>query len=255
MSRITEALTGGRKLVCFVTAGFPTPELSVEHALACVEGGADVLELGVPFSDPVADGRVIQHTSQKALDDGMTPMKVFDLAHAIRERTDAPIVLMGYYNPIFQIGEERYVQLSARHGVDGLIVPDLPYEESGSLGEHCRAKGVDLVQLVGPTTSAARMKRIAAASSGFLYVVSSLGTTGAKGQLSTGAGEVVQRAKGVAGDLPIGVGFGISRHEHAEALYHKGADAAIVGSAILQGIIDGASPQETRGFVRSLKGL
>ena len=94
MSRITEALTGGRKLVCFVTAGFPTPELSIEHALACVEGGADVLELGVPFSDPVADGRVIQHTSQKALDEGMTPLKVFDLAREIRERTEAPIVLM-----------------------------------------------------------------------------------------------------------------------------------------------------------------
>ncbi len=254
MSRTSEALAGGRKLVCFVTAGFPTARLSVEHAMACVDGGADVLELGVPFSDPVADGKVIQYTSQKALEGGMTPRKVFDLAREIREHTEVPIVLMGYYNPIFQIGEGRYVQLSSGNGVDGLIVPDLPYEESRSLGELCRARKLDLVQLVGPTTPAARMRKIAEASSGFLYVVSSLGTTGAKGSLSASAGDVVRRAKENAGDLPIGVGFGISRCEHAESLYREGADAAIVGSAILQGIIDGASSQETRRFVRGLKG-
>jgi tryptophan synthase alpha chain len=154
MSRISKALVGGRKLVCFVTAGYPNAELSVEHALACVEGGADVIELGVPFSDPVADGKVIQYTSQKALENGTTPMLVFDMAREIRKRTDAPIVLMGYYNPIFQIGEDRYAQLSARNGVDGLIVPDLPCEESFTLSERCRARGLDLVQLVGPTTSA-----------------------------------------------------------------------------------------------------
>jgi tryptophan synthase alpha chain len=254
MSRIREALVGGRKLVCFVTAGYPTAELSVEHALACVEGGADVIELGVPFSDPVADGKVIQFTSQRALESGTTPMKVFDMAREIRKGTDAPIVLMGYYNPIFQIGEDRYAQLSASNGVDGLIVPDLPCEESLTLSESCRARGLDLIQLVGPTTSASRMRKIAAASSGFLYVVSSLGTTGARGSLSGNVSEVVRRAKDSAGDLPIGVGFGISRSEHAEAMYHEGADAAIVGSAILQRIIDGASPEDTTRFVSGLKG-
>jgi tryptophan synthase alpha chain len=254
MARIRETLNGGRKLICFVTAGYPSRELSVAHALACVEGGADVLELGVPFSDPVADGKVIQYTSLKAMENGMTPTKVFDLAAEVRERTDVPIVLMGYYNPIFQIGEGRYVRMSAESGVDGLIVPDLPFEESHSLREQCRAGGLDLVQIVGPTTPAERMERIAAASSGFLYAISSLGTTGARGSLSGGAGEVVRRAKGIAGDLPVGVGFGISRREHAEALYREGADAAIVGSAILQGIIDGAAPEDTCQFVKKLKG-
>ncbi|MDW5562498.1 MAG: tryptophan synthase subunit alpha [Methanomassiliicoccus sp.] len=253
MAHIREALAGGRKLICFITAGYPSPSLSIAHALACVEGGADVIELGVPFSDPVADGKVIQFTSQKALEGGMTPRKVFDLVREIRESSDVPIVLMGYYNPIFQIGEESYVQLSAESGVDGLIVPDLPCEESRSLAEHCRARGLDLVQLVGPTTSAPRMAKIAAASSGFLYVVSALGTTGTRSSFSDGVGEVIRRAKGSAGDLPLGVGFGISRREHAEAMYREGADAAIVGSAILQGIIDGASPDDTRKFVHDLK--
>ena len=135
MSRLRAALSGGRKLVCFVTAGYPSPELSAAHALACVDGGADVLELGVPFSDPVADGRVIQYASQKSLENGMTPRKVFDVAAAIRRRTDVPIVLMGYYNPIFQIGEGQYARLAAESGTDGLIVPDLPCEESLPLGQ------------------------------------------------------------------------------------------------------------------------
>lgn len=254
MSRIKEALAGGRKLICYITAGYPTPELSIEHAMACVDGGADVLELGVPFSDPVADGKVIQYTSQKALENGTTPRRVFDLAREIRSRTDVPIVLMGYYNPIFQIGEGRYVELSARSGVDGLIVPDLPCEESLSLRERCATGGLDLVQLVGPTTSMERMRKIAGTSSGFLYVVSSLGTTGARNALPDGAAEVVQRARSTAGDLPVGVGFGISRREHAEAMYRAGAHAAIVGSAILQGMIDGASPEETRRLVSNLRG-
>ncbi len=254
MARIREALAGGGKLICYITAGYPTPELSVEHALACVDGGADVLELGVPFSDPVADGKVIQYTSQKALENGTTPHRVFDLAREIRSHTDVPIVLMGYYNPIFQIGEGRYVELSAQSGVDGLIVPDLPCEESLSLRQRCAAGGLDLVQLVGPTTSAERMRRIAAASSGFLYVVSSLGTTGARNALPVGAAAVVRRARAAAGDLPVGVGFGISRREHAAAMHQEGAHAAIVGSAILQGMIDGASPEETRRLVSGLKG-
>lgn len=253
MSRIREALAGGGKLICFITAGYPTPKLSVEHALACVEGGADVLELGVPFSDPVADGRIIQYTSQKALEMGMTPQKVFDLVRRIRKSSDAPVVLMGYYNPIFQIGEERYADLSKDCGVDGLIVPDLPFEESGSLRERCLAEGLDLVQLVGPTSSAPRMERIAATSSGFLYVVSALGTTGTRSSLPENVGEVVRRARSAAGDLPVGVGFGISRREHAEAIYRAGAHAAIVGSALLQGIIDGSSPEDTRRLVNSLK--
>jgi tryptophan synthase alpha chain len=254
MSRLSDALVGGGKLVCYLTAGFPTKEQSIAHALACVEGGVDVLEIGVPFSDPVADGRVIQYTSHKALQGGMTPLKVFELVRALREHTDVPVVLVACYNPIFQIGEGRYVRLCSESGVNGLIVPDLPLEESATLGACCRDMGVDLVQLVGPTTSEARMRRIATSSSGFLYVVSSMGTTGARASLSERTGEVVRRAKGCAGGLPLGVGFGVSRPDQVEMLYRQGVDAVIVGSALLQRVIEGASPEVTRGFVANLRG-
>lgn len=254
MSRISDALNWGHGLVCYLTAGYPSEELFLEHAVACVDGGADVLEIGVPFTDPVADGKVIQVTSQKALDNGITPMRVFELTSKLRALTDVPLVLMGYYNPIFQLGEGRYVQLAKEAGADGLIVPDLPLEESHGLGKACALNGVDLIQLVGPTTSEERMSRIARASMGFLYVVSALGTTGTRSSLPNDVGALVKRAKRAAGPLPVGVGFGISQREHTEQLYEQGADAAIVGSALLKSIIDGATPEDTRRFVAGLRG-
>jgi tryptophan synthase alpha chain len=253
LSGISEVLADGRGLVCYLTAGFPSFDESIEHVLACVRGGADVIEIGVPFSDPVADGKVIQLTSQKALEGGMTPAKVFYLVRELKARTEVPIVLMGYYNPIFKMGEESYVGRAVKAGANGLIVPDLPLEESGSLGERCRKGGLDLIQLVGPTTSEERMKHIAAASSGFLYVVSALGTTGARKEMDKNVGTLIGKAKRAAGSLSVGVGFGVSKAEHAEMLYNYGADAAIVGSAILQRIIDGQSPAQIEEMVRSLR--
>jgi tryptophan synthase alpha chain len=178
---------------------------------------------------------------------------VFELTRELRSRTDVPLVLMGYYNPIFQVGEGRYVQLAREAGADGLIVPDLPLEESPGLREACVHNEMDLIQLVGPTTSEERMIRIARASLGFLYVVSALGTTGARSSLSTEVGPLVRRAKKAAGSLPVGVGFGISQHEQTEQLYQEGADAAIVGSALLKRIIDGATPEDTCRFVSNLR--
>ena len=226
---------------------------SMEIALACLDGGADVLEVGIPFSDPVADGPVIQEAGAKALEGGTTPPMVLGMVAELRARTDRPLVLMGYYNPIFQVGEERYAQLAREAGAEGLIVPDLPLEESQGLREACIKNEIDLVQLVGPTTSEERMIRIARASMGFLYVVSSLGTTGARASLSSDVGPLVKRAKRAAGLLPVGVGFGISQSEQTELLYHEGADAAIVGSALLKNIIDGATPEDVRSFVAGLK--
>ena len=252
MSRISDAIAGGNGLVCYLTAGYPSPQESVEYALACVKGGADVIELGVPFSDPVADGKVIQRTSQAALEKGMTPRGVFDVARRIRARTEVPIVLMGYYNPIFRMGEDEYVRQAKGSGVEGLIVPDLPLEESSSLREACRSASVDLIQLVGPTTSPARMAMIARGSSGFLYLVSSLGTTGARRDMGADLSSLVARAKAAAGALPLGVGFGVSSPEHVDRLRRAGADAAIVGSAILQKVIDGQGPNDIEEFVRSL---
>jgi tryptophan synthase alpha chain len=254
MSRLSDAVSTGKGLICFLTAGYPSEEECIEYALACVRGGAAVIELGVPFSDPVADGKVIQFTSQKALEAGVTPARVFDLVRELRKRTAVPIVLMGYYNPIFRIGEAEYARRTREAGADGLIVPDLPLEESRSLQEHCRSQGVDLVQLVGPTTSEERMRAIARCSSGFLYLVSSLGTTGARRELGTEVAELVARAKRAAGPVPLGVGFGVSRPEQVVRLRAAGGDAAIVGSAILQMIIDGQSPDEVEAFVRSLTG-
>lgn len=252
MSRLSDAVMGGKGPICFLTAGFPSAERSVEYAVACVRGGASVIELGVPFSDPVADGKVIQYTSQKALEAGMTPAKVFDLVRELRTRTEMPIVLMGYYNPIFRIGEAEYVRRTKEAGADGLIVPDLPLEESRSLMTCARSQGVDLVQLVGPTSSEERMRAIAKCSSGFLYLVSSMGTTGTRKELGADVAELVARAKRAAGTIPLGVGFGVSRPEHVTRLKKAGADAAIVGSAILQMIIDGQGPGEVEAFVRSL---
>ncbi len=255
MSKITDRLRKGRGLICYLTAGYPSEELFIEHAMASVEGGADVLEIGVPFTDPVADGKVIQLTSQKALDNGITPMRVFELTRKLRSLTNVPLVLMGYYNPIFQVGEGRYAQLAREAGADGLIVPDLPLEESQGLREACVLNKMDLIQLVGPTTSEERMIRIARASMGFLYVVSALGTTGARSSLSAKVGPLVHCAKKAAGPLPVGVGFGISQSEQTEQLYREGADAAIVGSALLKRIIDGATPEDTRKFVAGLRNV
>lgn len=252
MSRIGRALEKGHGLICYLTAGFPSEGLFREHALACVDGGADVLEIGVPFSDPVADGRVIQLTSQRALENGITPTRVFELVRDLRAHTDIPLILMGYYNPIYQVGEGMYVRSAEEAGADGLIVPDLPWEESGGLRERCNDAGLDLVQLVGPTTSDQRMRGIAHASSGFLYVVSSLGTTGPRASLRADVGTLIGRAKRAAGDLPVGVGFGISNPEQVDMLYRSGADAAIVGSTVLKRMVEGEGPEDIRRFVESL---
>jgi tryptophan synthase alpha chain len=252
LSRLSDAITGGRGPICFLTAGFPSEDRCVAYVQACVRGGASVIELGVPFSDPVADGKVIQYTSQKALEAGMTPAKVFDLVRKVRKHTQVPIVLMGYYNPIFRIGEAAYARRAQEAGVDGLIVPDLPLEESHSLMVHARSQGVDLVQLVGPTTTEERMGAIARCSSGFLYLVSAMGTTGTRRELGADVAGLVAKAKRSAGPIPLGVGFGVSRPEHVARLKEAGADAVIVGSAILQMIIDGQGPGEVEAFVRSL---
>ncbi len=168
-------------LIVYLTGGFPSFETSLSYLLACSEGGADIIEIGVPFSDPMADGAVIQKASDEALRAGVTPQRVLELTARVREKCDVPIVLMGYYNPIFRMGEEEFVKQARKAGVDGLIVADLPIEESLTLEMFCMNEGIHLIQLVAPTTPEDRMMHIAGRSSGYLYLVSRLGTTGARG--------------------------------------------------------------------------
>ncbi len=197
-------------LICYLTAGYPDRDRSIEYMMACLEGGADMIEMGIPFSDPVADGPVIQATSDAALRGGMRPKGVLDLVAEVRSRTEAPIVLMGYYNPIFRMGESEFTALAAQKGADGLIVPDLPLEESHHLRQCCLRDGMDLVQLVAPTTPDERMRRIASSSSGYLYLVSRMGITGTGTGSDDDLAELVRRTKACAGALPVAVGFGIS---------------------------------------------
>jgi tryptophan synthase alpha subunit len=240
-------------LIVYLTGGYPSFETSLNYLLACTEGGADIIEIGVPFSDPMADGAVIQKASDEALRAGVTPKRVLELTAKIREKCDVPIVLMGYYNPIFRMGEEEFVKQAKKAGVDGLIVADLPIEESLTLELFCINEGIHLIQLIAPTTPEDRMMHIAGRSSGYLYLVSRLGTTGARGKLNDGLPALMARAKEAAGDLPLAVGFGISTKQHAEDITALGADGIIVGSAIISRIIDGAKPHEVRDFVRELK--
>ena len=244
---------GQGKLICFLTAGFPEMIAFKEHFQACVEGGADVMEIGLPFSDPVADGPTIQRASRVALEKGATLHSILEVIRELRQEFGVPMVLMGYYNPIFVRGLGRFVDEAKSAGADGLIVPDVPLEECDPLRKECERGGLDLIMIVGPLTSADRMKRIASASSGYLYLAGNLGTTGARSSMSGELPDLIKRAKGST-ELPVAVGFGISSPDQVRTVIQAGADAAIVGSAILDRVIKGSPSKEVRRFVETLKG-
>ncbi len=227
---------GRAAFVAYLMLGYPDLATSVELARAIAAAGADVIELGVPFSDPLADGATIQHASQIALEHGATLARCFDAARAIADATTAPLALMGYYNPLLRMGLDVACARAAASGVAGLIVPDLPVEESAPLCEAARARDISPIFLVTPTSPAARIARVTAAASaagsGFLYCVSLSGVTGARGALPPDLPDFVARVRERAGDVPLGVGFGISRPEHAAAVA-RFADGVVVGSALL----------------------
>ena len=211
------------------------------------------MEVGVPFSDPVADGPTIQATSQKALEMGVTPSKVLELVREAKRVAPVPVVLMGYYNPIFRMGEQRFVELASAAGADGLIVADLPLEESGGLLALCDRQGLDLIQLIAPTTPEERMGRIASSSRGYVYLVGALGTTGSRDSLAEELPELVRRARRASGPMPLAVGFGVSGADHVRRIISFGADGVIVGSAILSRIAAGEGPERIRAFVGDLR--
>ncbi len=256
MSRIDakfEALraSGKKAFVAYVMAGDPDYETALEVVKGLPDAGVDVIELGLPFTDPMADGPTIQLAGQRALDAGMTLKRTLDLARAFRAQDDTtPIVLMGYYNPIFSRGVDAFLADARAAGIDGLIVVDLPPEEDDELCLPAQAAGLNFIRLATPTTDGKRLPRVLQNTSGFVYYVSITGITGAAVAQAGDVGPEVARIK-EATDLPVIVGFGIKTPEHAKAIAEI-ADGAVVGSAIVERIGRGDAPAEVLSFVASL---
>lgn len=249
------ARAGDMGLVAYITAGDPNLAATVEIVLAAADAGADVIELGIPFSDPLADGPTIQRASERSLRAGTTLAGVLDAVAKIRAKSEVPLVLFGYYNPILQMGLENFAARAAKAGADGVLVTDLIPEEAGDHIRLTHAQGLDTVFLAAPTTTPERFARIAEASTGFLYLVSRTGVTGARENLPEGLPALVRRAR-AATKLPLAVGFGISLPGHVSVLGGL-ADAAVVGSALVQEIERAKSAGEAAANVaakiRSLK--
>jgi len=245
---------GRAALMPYFTLGYPDPETSLEILEAVVGAGADLLELGIPFSDPLADGPTVQRSTQAALDQGMTVGRCLELTAQLRQRGAAqPLILMGYYNPILAFGVERFAAESAKAGADGFIVPDLPLEEAGDLKAACQERGLALVFMLAPTATDQRLKSVTAQTSGFLYLVSLTGVTGARQSLPPDLQALIMRAKAAA-STPAAVGFGISTPEQARVVGEM-ADGVIVGSAMINAADGAADPvRAVKDFTASLRG-
>ena len=252
-SRLRAGKTPG--LVTYVTAGDPDLPRTEGILRALDRAGADVLEIGVPFSDPLADGPVIQRATERALVSGTTLARVLDSLERLRPDLRAPVVVFSYANPILRFGAERFADRARAAGVDGVLVLDLPIEEADSFRNMLAARRIDTILLLSPTTTDERLRKAASLGSGFLYAISRLGVTGARDRLADGAQEMVQRIRR-ASDLPVALGFGISKPEHVREV-GRWADAAVVGSALVSVIAEaGASDDLERRieeYVRWLK--
>jgi tryptophan synthase alpha chain len=222
-------------LIAFITGGDPSPELTPQIIEALIDGGADIIEIGIPFSDPIADGPTIQAADHRALNAGTTPQKIFDIVkEAKRKKTETPIVLLSYYNILFKMGLEAFMSKANGSGVDGVIVPDLPIEEAEEYRESAWEVGIDTIFLASPLTSERRLKDILESTRGFLYLVALLGVTGTRDQVSGFTVDAVKRIHlQTMRTIPLAVGFGISRPEHIRTVMDCGAEGAIVGSAFV----------------------
>ena len=244
-NRIDSAFRRARKrregvFIGFVTAGDPDFKTSLQISRALIAGGVDVLELGLPFSDPIADGPVIQQSSQRSLLAGMNPDRFFHFVKELRKEYSLPVVCLTYYNLVLHRGLERFAADCRKNGVDGLVIPDLPVEEARPLLHACKKHGIRLIFLVAPTTTDERLKRILKAAKGFLYVVSVRGITGVRKKLSGDVKPLISRIRKLNPRIPLAVGFGVSTPEHVRTVMEAGADAAIVGSALVKVIEENA---------------
>ncbi len=231
MTRIERAFSNKKAFIGFVTAGDPTLEMTKKLVIAMEEKGADLIELGIPFSDPIAEGPVIQEANKRALANGTTTDKIFEMVKELRKTVKVPLVFLTYLNPIFTYGAERFMRNCKECGVDGVIVPDMPFEERGELKDVSERYDVDVISLITPT-SKNRIAMIAREAKGFIYCVSSLGVTGVRKELRMDLGDMIDVARAHS-DLPCAVGFGISTPEQAKAMASI-SDGAIVGSAIVR---------------------
>ena len=230
-NRIAKAFENKKAFIGFLTAGDPNYDESYRNIMAMVKAGADLIEIGIPFSAPIAEGVVIQEADVRALKAGMTTDKAFELAKSIRAETDIPLVFMTYLNPVFKYGYDRFFAKCAEIGIDGLICPDMPFEEKQEADAAAKAHGISIISMIAPT-SEARIKAIAESAEGFLYIVSSLGVTGVRSEIKTDLASIMESVKKYA-KVPAAIGFGISTPEQAKKMSQL-ADGVIVGSAIVR---------------------
>lgn len=252
MSKTRAAFAKGKAFIPFLTAGDPDMETTERLILTMDAAGADLIEIGIPFSDPVAEGVVIQEADMRALAQGITTDDIFDMVERVRQHSQVALALMTYMNPVFTYGVERFMSRAQAVGIDALIVPDVPFEEKAELVESCRAHGVDLISMIAPT-SRERVKMIAAEADGFLYCVSSLGVTGVRSEINKDIGQMIQQVREVS-DIPCAIGFGISTAEQAAEMAAI-SDGAIIGSAIVRIIAQYGRDSEpyVADFVRQMK--
>jgi tryptophan synthase alpha chain len=253
MSRISRTFRklkkeGRKALVAYVMAGDPSVKETIRHITDLESAGADVIELGVPFTDPLADGPTIQRAAERALLGGVTLRKVLDIVSSVRERVTVPLVLMTYFNPVFRFGIDAFVEKAVRAGTDGIIVPDLIPEEAGSLVDSSRRHGLDTIFLLAPTSTPDRIRKVVKASTGFIYYVSITGITGGMLSLNSAMKHTLDLIQ-AGTNKPIVVGFGIATPDEASAVA-KLADGIVVGSAIVKRI---AENRDVSGFVRSIR--
>ena len=261
VERISSVFTKDREdpvMALFITAGYPEPSVTPDLLLALEESGADIIELGMPFSDPLADGPTIQYSSEVAIEAGTDLDKIFGMVEEVRKSSQIPIVLMGYINPILHYGIDDFFKAASKSGVDGFILPDVPVEESTLIEEYCRKYEMALIYLVAPNTSDARMKLIDSKSQGFVYCVSVTGVTGARDgdQVATSVQRFIDRVKQNVVQNPVLVGFGIKSHEDAKRI-SAGLNGFVVGSALIDTIRkhypNSDWLDQTKAFVRDIK--
>lgn len=252
MNKISDAFNNGKAFIGFVTAGDPDLNTSKEILLSMSKGGCDLIEVGIPFSDPIAEGPVIQDANIRALKNNVTTDDVFALAKSVSQEVDTPMVFMTYLNVLFKYGYDKFLQKAKDSGICGVIIPDLPYEEKDELQSVAKKYGIEVVSLVAPT-SEDRIKMIAADAEGFIYTVSSMGVTGVRSEIKTDLESITKAIKEVT-DVPVAIGFGINTPEQAKKYSHI-ADGVIVGSAIVKLVAEHKTdaPKYVYEYVKSMK--